>query len=178
MSAQAGSSTSSLAQGRSGDEGMRAVYLHGVRTGLIGALAVAIWFLYLDFSRGRMLYTPTVLGTVLFEGREKLATLEALPPSIVMTLVFSLVHGVVFVLVGIACARLLATLEHRPNLFLSIALLFIVLGLGFLAFSMTFAALPLDVLSWPDVLFGNLLAAAAMVAHLLRRRPGRESQAA
>jgi uncharacterized BrkB/YihY/UPF0761 family membrane protein len=94
-----------------------------------------------------------------------------------MTVAFSVVHAAVFVVVGIAAARLLAAFERRPNLMLTAALLFVILGLGFLAFAMTFAALPLEVLSWPDVLFGNLLAASAMVAHLWRRRPGRSQDA-
>jgi hypothetical protein len=173
MGAQVGSPTSSVA--RSVNEA--GIYRHGVATGVIGAVTVALWFLYLDFSRGHMFYTPTVLGAVLFRHTQELAALETLRPSLAMTLAFSAVHAAVFVVVGIAAARLLAAFERRPNLMLTAALLFVILGLGFLAFAMTFAALPLEVLSWPDVLFGNLLAASAMVAHLWRRRPGRNREA-
>lgn len=171
MATHVGSTTSSLGRVQTDDEDLRSVYMHGVGTGLIGALVVAGWFFYLDFSRGQLLFTPTVLGTVLFQGADRVGALDSVTPSILMTLLFTLVHGGVFVGVGAAAARLLDAVEHHLSVVLCVALLFVVLGLGFLAFAMTFAALPLEILSWPDVLFGNFIAAAAMAAHLWRRRP-------
>jgi hypothetical protein len=170
MSAQAESSTSAVPSGQTRAESA-SVYVHGALSGIVGAATVALWFFYLDFSRHRMLFTPTVLGTVLFGGGKGPTTPEAVQPSVSMTALFTLVHGAVFIVMGIAAARWLDALEHRPNVFLSIVLMFVVLGLGFLAFAMSFAALPLDVLSWADILFGNVLAAVAMVVYLWRRRP-------
>ena len=86
---------------------------------------------------------------------------------------FTLVHGAVFIVIGVAAARMFAVFERQPNWLLAILLLFVVLGLSFLAFAMTFPALPLEVMSWPDILFGNLLAASAMVTFLWRRWPER-----
>ena len=170
MSAQPGSFPSHVTPTQV-DRMDAAMYLHGAASGLIGATTVALWFLYLDFSRGHMLYTPTVLGTVLFHGGEGLATVQ---PSVVTSALFTVVHATVFVLIGIAAARLLDLFEHRVNAVLAVILLFVILGFALLAFAMTFSALPLEVLSLPDVLFANVIAAVAMVAHLVRARPGHD----
>lgn len=170
MSAQPGSFPSQVTQTEV-ERTDAAIYVHGAVSGLIGAATVALWFLYLDFSRGQVLYTPTVLGTVLFHGGEGLATLK---PSIPISVLFTLVHATVFVLIGIAAARLLDLFEHRVNVILAVILLFVILGFAFLAFAMTFSASPLEVLSLPTVVFGNVLAAVTMVAHLFRARPGHD----
>jgi hypothetical protein len=49
------------------------VYLDGVVAGLIGAVIVAIWFLFIDTVTRLPLYTPTVLGEGLFIGQRGLA---------------------------------------------------------------------------------------------------------
>jgi len=174
MGAQVGPSTSVVPRSTAAEDSA-SVYRHGAVTGLIGAAIVALWFLFLDFSRGQLLYTPTVLGTILFRGGQGLAAPGVLAPSLTMTLMFTLVHGAVFIVIGIAAARLLDMFEHRPNLLLAVVLLFVILGLGFLAFAMSFAAYGVEVMSWFDILFGNLLAAAAMAAHLWRARPHHEA---
>lgn len=170
MSAQPGSLPSQSTRSQA-DRTDASIYLHGATSGLIGALTVALWFLYLDFSRGHMLYTPTVLGTVLFYGGGETSSLA---PSLGVSALFTVVHASVFVIIGIAAAQLLDLFEHRINVVLAVILLFVILGFAFLAFAMTFSALPREALSLPDVLFGNVLAAVTMVAHLFRARPPRE----
>jgi hypothetical protein len=149
-----------------------AVYRHGAVSGLVGATALAAWFLYLDIAnRGRALYTPTLLGTLLFANDTAPATLEALAPSVPMTVAFSVVHGLVFMAMGVAAAYLLTLAQQRPRLPLAILLLFVVLQLGFVAFAMTFAAGALEVLGWAEIILGNVLAATAMITYLWRRWP-------
>jgi len=50
------------------------IALDGLFAGMIGALAVAIWFLILDILSGRPLYTPALLGTVLLHGGKAAAS--------------------------------------------------------------------------------------------------------
>ena len=45
-------------------------YTRGAAAGLLGAAMLAGWFFVLDFGRGQPLFTPTVLGTALFRGRD------------------------------------------------------------------------------------------------------------
>jgi len=144
-------------------------YRRGIVAGLYGAAAIALWFFAIDTSLRRPLYTPTVLGMALFQrgaGLEQLATVK---PSIQMTLMFSVVHCTVFIVLGIAVARLLV--ERRPNLWMSILLLFVVVQFGFLAFGMRFAALTVDALGMQQVVIGNVLAAIAMAGYLWWHAP-------
>jgi len=147
------------------------LYREGIVAGIIGAATVAIWFLILDTIYRQPLYTPTVLGTALFRRGEELVSLENLPASVGMTLMFTWVHGLVFIVIGGAAARLLALAEQRPNLGFGILLFFVVFEFGFLVVTMLFAEEVLHALAWPAVLLGNLLAATAMGIYFWRRHP-------
>jgi hypothetical protein len=43
-------------------------YQDGIVASILGALAVALWFLIFDAARGRPLYTPSTLGTARYRG--------------------------------------------------------------------------------------------------------------
>jgi len=161
MTAYAESSTAEVAQPRTISSA--ALLWHGVRAGLVGAVTIALWFLFVDYGHGRILYTPTLLGTRLLGGG------GVIPPA----LSFTLVHVTIFVVIGIAAARLVAMLEEGSmrRIGLAALLLFIVLDLGFSSFALTARAIGLESLSWPDVLFGNAFAAVAMITYLWKRRP-------
>src|SRR5882724_10678024 len=57
------------------------LYQEGMIAGVIGAIAVAVWFLLLDTAAGHPFYTPTVLGTAIFR-RSALASPETLSVSL------------------------------------------------------------------------------------------------
>lgn len=146
-------------------------YQEGIVAGALGAATIAIWFLILDTVNGRPLYTPTVLGTALFRGGAGLASPESLPISFEMVLMYTWVHGLVFCFIGGAASRLLALAERNPNLGFGILLLFVVFQCGFIVVAMLFAEPVLHALTWPAILLGNLLAAAAMAGYFWRRHP-------
>jgi hypothetical protein len=150
---------------------MSRVYAEGIRAGLLGAATIALWFLVLDVIKGRPLYTPTVLGTALFHGRDGLGPLTALPVSFEMVLSFTWIHVLVFLLIGVAAARLLALAEQNPSLGFGILLLFVVFQAGFLVTCMLVAEPVIHALTWPAILVGNLLAAGVMAASFWRRHP-------
>jgi len=147
------------------------VYLEGIIAGVIGAATIAIWFLILDTIDSRPLYTPSVLGTVLFGGGNDLASLEKLPVSWEMTLMYTWVHTMLFAVIGGIVSKLLALAEKNPDLGFGILLLFIILDFGFIAVAFVFAEPILHALAWPAVLVGNLLAAAAMGLYFWHRHP-------
>jgi hypothetical protein len=147
------------------------LYEEGVIAGIIGAATVAVWFLIVDAINGRPLYTPTVLGTALFKGGEGLASPEGLAVNLEMVLMFTWVHGLVFIIIGGIASRLLGLAEHNANIGFGILLLFVVFEFGFVAVSMLFAESVLRALTWQAVLVGNLLAAAAMAGYFWRRHP-------
>jgi hypothetical protein len=147
------------------------IYQDGIVAGILGAATVAVWFFIVDLFNGRPLYTPTVLGTALFGRGPALASLEAVPPSLDMVLMFTWVHGLAFAAVGGIASRLLAMAERNPSIGFGILLLFVVFEAGFTVVAMLFAAPILKALTWPAVLVANLLAAAVMVAYFRLRHP-------
>jgi hypothetical protein len=147
------------------------VYAEGIVAGLVGAATIAVWFLILDTIKGRPFYTPTVLGTAFFRQGAGLASPETLPVDFEMVLSFTWVHVLVFLLIGVAGARLIGLAERNPNFGFGIVIFFVVFEFGFLLVCMAFAEPVLRALTWPEVLVGNLLAAAAMAAVFWRGHP-------
>ena len=81
------------------------------------------------------------------------------------------VHGLVFVALGVIAACFLLLANQRLNLGLSILLLFLILQFGFVGTTFFFAQPVLHELGSSLVLLGNLLAAAGMASYLWLRNP-------
>ncbi len=147
-----------------------ALYQEGLVAGLVGAATIAVWFLILDSLSGRPLYTPTVLGTALFR-RGGTTPLSDILPNLEMVLMFTWVHGLVFVAIGGIAARLLGLAERQPSVGFGILMLFVFFEFGFIVAAMFFAEPILHALAWPAVLVANILAAAAMGGYFWLRHP-------
>jgi hypothetical protein len=147
------------------------LYLEGIVAGFIGAATIAIWFLILDTINGRPLYTPSLLGTALFQRGDWPAPPQNVPVSLEMTLMYTWVHFLIFCILGGFASRLLGLAEENVNVGFGILLLFIVFEFGFIGVALMFAEAVLKALAWPAVLVGNLLAAASMGGYFWRRHP-------
>lgn len=147
------------------------IYQEGIVAGVIGAVTVALWFFVVDLVNGRPLYTPTVLGTALFRRGGGLSSIETLPISMEMVLMFTWAHGLAFAAIGGVVARLLTTAERHPSVGFGIFLLFVIFEAGFTVAAMLFAAPILKALTWPAILVANLLAAAAIGVYFWLRHP-------
>jgi len=154
------------------DRALATAYSEGIRAGLVGAVTIAAWFAILDGFRGRWFFTPTVLGTALFHGGAGLDDPTTMAPSLEVVLSFTWIHMLVFLLVGIAAARLLVLAEDDSHMGFGILLLFLVFEFGFIGACMVFAAPVLEALAWPAIMAGNLLAAIAMAATFWRGHRG------
>jgi hypothetical protein len=150
-------------------KGRMMVYFDGFIAGIIGAAVIAIWFLFLDTVSGLPFYAPTVLGTGLFLGPEDLASTEAVQLSLNLTLMYTWVHVLAFVMLGEIAAYLLFLTGQNPNLGFCL-FLFALLEFGFVGTVFVFAEPVRDQLAWPAVLVGNLLAATAMVCYFRLRQ--------
>jgi hypothetical protein len=146
------------------------VYLDGAVAGLIGAAIVAVWFLFMDAVTRLPLYTPTVLGEGLFLREQGLTSNAGEQVSLKLTLMYSGVHGLVFMVLGVIAAYLLLLPKRKLHFGISILLLFAILELGFVGTAFVLAKPVLDELAWPIVLIGNFLAAAGMACYLWLRR--------
>jgi len=169
MAAESRVTSSTAAQSESPEQ--TAVYSEGLLAGLAGAAPTAAWLLLLDTIRGHPLYTPTVLGTALFRHAAGLESPQTLAVDSEIVLSFTWVHVLVFLVIGIAAARLIALAERDPNFGFGIVILFVVFEFGFVLACMVFAEPVLRALTWPEVMVGNLFAAAAMAAVFWRRHP-------
>lgn len=153
------------------------VYVDGLVAGVIGAAIIAIWFLFLDAVVRLPLYTPTVLGAGLSLGTKDLGAIEGAQVSLKLTLIYTLVHGLVFIALGEIAAFCLLLAAKKPKLRFGILLLFVILEVGFVGTALIFAEPILHELAWPAVLVGNFLAAAGMVVYLWLRHPNFELRA-
>lgn len=147
------------------------IYQEGIVAGVIGAATVAVWFLVLDTLSGRPLSTPTLLGATLFRRGAAVAVPGV---SLEMVLMFTWVHGLVFVALGGIASWLLAQAERHPSFGFGVLMLFVIFQFGFMVVAMLFASPILVALGWPAILGANLLAAATMTAYFFWRHPSLE----
>ena len=147
------------------------IYKEGVIAGVLGAIAVAVWFLSVDIVHGRPFHTPTVLGTALFGRGVWPATLDVLPPSFEMVAMFTWVHLLAFAVIGVAVAHLLTVAERHPGLGFGFVLLLVILEACFTVAAMIVAEPVLRALTWPAILAANILAAAVMAGYFKLRHP-------
>ena len=144
----------------------------GTVAGLLGAATIALWFLLVDTLRGHPLYTPSLLGTALFRGHGAIVSPQTHTISLLMVVLFTVVHGLVFVATGQIAARLVRVAEKNANYGFGVILFLVFFLCGFFFVSIVFEAELLRALTWPAVLAGNLLALTAMAIYLGRRHRG------
>jgi hypothetical protein len=141
----------------------------GLFTGTIGAGLVALWYLILDTIAGRPLFTPALLGSVLFKGATDAAAV-VIEPQVVAW--YTAVHFLVFLAVGIVAAWLAVQFERFPSVWVAILFLFVVFESGFFFFAFAAGRVILGTLGLWTIAVANLLAAAGMATYLVRRHPG------
>lgn len=150
---------------------------HGIAAGVLGGLAVALLFFFVDLARGHLLWTPSALGAALFLG-EKLAPGAAAQPVLVVG--YTALHGAFFVAFGLFAASLLPRRSRRST-WLSGVGRFAALACGlFAAFELAFFVLehlpllgtnPLHGLGFSWVTMANALAALSMGLYLAATGP-------
>lgn len=140
----------------------------GMSAGLLGAGAVAVWFLIIDLVRGKPLMTPSILGEVILL-RNASPSLDVVNPRAVIG--YTALHLAVFVILGMLVAKLVSLSERYGIWRFALLMLFVVFELCFywmvqLGFTATSGLFPL----W-SVLGANTLAAVVMGWWLYRRHP-------
>ena len=149
-------------------EPRRGILRHGILTGLIGATAVALWFLIVDSVSGRPLYTPRVLGGAVF---------GVLGPSTgdsaaLLIGAYTLFHYAVFIVIGIVLAALISRGDDDPAVLAGLAIFVVVFQVGFLGFTALLSEwTALGSLAWYQIGAANLVALALMGAYLYRAYP-------
>ncbi len=131
----------------------------GALSGVLGAVAMALWFLAIDASQGEPFRTPAFLEAAVL-GRDAVAV------GAVNILVYSVIHLVLFAVAGVAVAWVLGRIRAVPNVLAGLIVGFVLYEL---VFYMSVSVTGVDVvgnLGWPEVLTGNLIAGVTMVGYL------------
>jgi len=145
--------------------GRQRILYEGFLVGLAGAVAVAVWFFLYDLAAGTPFRTPALLGAALFEGLRDTASLT-IAPSIVLK--YTAVHGLVFLVFGVAAASLFALAERDRNVLIGVFMLFCCFEVAVFLTMMVLGSWLFETLPPWAVLGGNLVAALVMLGILFR----------
>lgn len=147
---------------------MKQIVREGFVAGLIGAVAVALWFLIVDTVNGRPFFTPAMLGSAVFLGVRDPAEVQIAFATVVM---YTMVHVVAFVVVGMIAAALAYEVELFPSTLFIVVVFFAIFEFGFYVVVAILAQPLLGALAWWNVAIGNAIAAFGMGYYLWRMHP-------
>jgi hypothetical protein len=139
----------------------------GVIAGILGATAVAIWFLAVDAIAGHPLSTPTMLGTALFS----IVGGTAHESALTYLVAYTAFHYAAFIASGLVVAYVAHKAETEPSVLMIFMLLFIIFELGFYGVILMLAESTLRAMAWYQIAAGNVLAAAVMGTYMWRTHP-------
>jgi hypothetical protein len=136
----------------------------GTMAGVIGASAIALFFLLIDTARREPLFTPSVMASALLRGESPAGA----GVDLSMVAAYSVLHGAAFVAVGVLAAWATAMRHASVATFTLAIALFGTLEAGFLVTCIAVDRSLLDVVGVAPATVGNLLAAIGMAAYLHR----------
>lgn len=144
------------------------VLKEGIVAGMLGAFAVALWFLAVDLFQGKPFFTPSVLGQILLLGRALPAT-ETIDASAVV--LYTGFHFVAFVLFGMLVTKLVHLAVNNPVIRFGLVMVFVVFEVFFWGFTYMFFAGTRGLFPRGAILIANTFAAIVMAVYLWRRHP-------
>jgi hypothetical protein len=161
---------------------MKRIIREGFVAGILGAAAVALWFLFVDLVNGQAFFTPKMLGSALFWGLRdptEMATVITTGEQAFATLVgYTMVHVLAFVAVGIVAAAMAREVEMFPSTLFIVVVFFAIFEFGFYVIVAILAQPLLGRLAWWNVAIGNAIAAFGMGYYLWRMHPQLREQLA
>ena len=141
----------------------------GIVAGVLGATAVALWFLGVDMIYATPFTTPAGLGRGLLRlfgppGNEGTAT---------FVIAYTVFHYFAFILAGLLVSIVVHWAESSPTVLAGALILFVMFEIGFYGISSALQESPfLGTLGWGAVATGNLIAALVMGTYMWRTHPG------
>ena len=148
--------------------GSQRILREGLVVGLIGAAAVALWFLIVDLVAGRPFFTPAMLGSAVFWGARDPTQVQVTFAAVIG---YTMIHLLAFCVVGTIAAGLASLAESFPSTLFLAVVFFAIFEFGFYVLVAIVAQPLLGALAWWAVALGNLIAAAGMGYHLWRAHP-------
>ena len=144
------------------------VLYEGLVVGLVGAAAVAGWFLVAHLFYGSPLYTPAALGSAVLLGATNPAEVEY---SLGVMAAYTAFHLLAFAAIGIAFSWLVRQLRGAPGLGIrALVVFFLVEGLFIGSVGMA-SGWVVQEMGWVMILVANVLAVGVMSAWIWRQHP-------
>ena len=144
------------------------VVREGIVSGIIGGVIVAAWFLIYDFATGSPFHTPAMLGAIVFSG---MAQPTGFAVTAALVLGYTALHFFAFIMFGIASSILMVASEYEPVLALGELILFVWFELCFVAFVTFLDHTALVEIGWWNIIGGNVVALAAIIAYFEHGHP-------
>lgn len=140
----------------------------GVVAGVLGATAVAVWFLGVDMMYAHPLATPEALG----RGVLRLFGPPGTEGAVVFVLVYTIFHYAAFIAAGLLMSVIVYWAQTSPTVLAGAMMLFVAFEIGFYGLSSALEQSPfLGALGWAQVATGNLIAALVMGTYMWRTHP-------
>ena len=135
-------------------------------SGGIGGSIVALFFLAVDLVQGQALFTPSLMGSVLFEGA---AAGEVVGVSLAAVAYYTLLHFIVFGVLGFVVAFLVHEVElHAKHPVLVLLAAFVLFEVAFFVAAAILMPGVVARVGTGSIALANLLAAGGMTIFLLR----------
>jgi hypothetical protein len=144
------------------------VMAEGTDVGIIGGLAVALWFLVLDMIAGNPFQTPSLLGQVVLFGDSTPNTSRIVFGAI---LVYTAFHFAVFALLGMGLVILVHWGERDAVVRYALLPVFLVFEVMFYGLLEVFSERTNELFPFWAVLTANTLAAISMGLYLWYKHP-------
>jgi hypothetical protein len=148
--------------------GRHPILVEGLQAGIFGGALVAVWFFALDTFRGQPFLTPAALGSVVLSQAQ---AMEEVSVTFGPILGYTILHFLVFIVLGVALAQVLALARKTPHLIIAVALVFVVFEALFTGYLVIAAEFLMEAMTWWAIGIGNLLAAVLMGGFLGSRHP-------
>ena len=140
----------------------------GVVAGVLGATAVALWFLGVDLIYAHAFATPAALG----RGLLRLFGPPGAEGEIVFVAAYTIFHYAAFIGAGLLVSVIVHWAQSQPTVLAGAMMLFIAFEIGFYGLSAALQESPfLGALGWAQVALGNVIAATVMGGYMWRTHP-------
>lgn len=137
----------------------RRVWVRGLIAGVLGATAMALWFLVIDAAQGVPFRTPALLAS-------SLMGVDGFASSPGLIALYTLIHFAAFMVVGVLATGILRWMQAAPSLLLGLVLGFILFDIVFYASVYVTGIDVVAELGWIEVLVGNLIAGLSVMGYL------------
>jgi hypothetical protein len=146
------------------------ILARGAIAGVIGASAVALWFLLIDTIAGRPLHTPSLLGAMVL----RLFNADIAGPvtvNVAHVAFYTLLHYAVFIALGILVFAIVRLSRRNPSVLALALMLFVAVEVAFTGFVAALQFTGLGTLAWTHIAVGNLIAAVSMGWYVWKSSP-------